>query len=85
MKDRAEGLGAVLPGISAGLVAGLRTVIGCTALAALIFSSDLAVNLPEGVALLLFSGFILSLSIAWFSSYAGTVAQPQDGPPRSAD
>jgi SulP family sulfate permease len=56
----------------------VRTVIGATALAALVFSSDLAVALPQGVALLLFSGFALGLGITSLSSYPGIVAQPQD-------
>ena len=42
----------LLPGLTAGAVAGIRTVIGCTALGALIFSNELAAGVPQGVAVM---------------------------------
>ncbi|HUZ71492.1 MAG TPA: SulP family inorganic anion transporter [Stellaceae bacterium] len=70
----------LLPGIAAGLVAGIRTVIGSAALAALIFSNDLALGVPQGVAIMLITGGVLGGIVALLSSYPGTVGQPQDGP-----
>jgi sulfate permease, SulP family len=70
----------LLPSIAAGLVAGIRTVIGSTALAALIFSDVLARGVPQGVAVMLVTGGVLGAVVACLSSYPGTVGQPQDGP-----
>ncbi|MGH7897506.1 MAG: SulP family inorganic anion transporter, partial [Candidatus Binatia bacterium] len=69
----------LLPSVTAGTVAGIRTLIGATALAALIFSGELAGGLAAGLGALLFSGAILGVVVALTSSYPGTVAQPQDG------
>lgn len=70
----------LLPGLTAGIVAGIRTVIGSTALAALIFSNDLSLGVPQGVAVMLLTGGVLGGVVAFLSSYPGTVGQPQDGP-----
>jgi sulfate permease, SulP family len=79
-RSSTSGLDRLLPGVTAGLVAGIRTVIGCTALAALIFSNELALGVPQGLATMLLTGGVLGGIIACLSSYAGTVGQPQDGP-----
>lgn len=65
--------------ISAGLIAGLRTVLGGAAIAALI----LPAGSPEFGRLLngiLLSGAAVGLLITWFSAYCNVIAQPQDGP-----
>lgn len=69
----------VLANVSAGVVAGIRTLIGATALAALIFSGELPGGLPVGIGMLLFSGAVAGVVVGATSSYPGAVAQPQDG------
>jgi SulP family sulfate permease len=65
--------------LSAGVLAGIRTLIGATALAALIFSGELAGGLPIGIGILLFSAAAVGVVVGATSSYPGAVAQPQDG------
>lgn len=68
----------VLANVSAGVIAGIRTLIGATALAALIFSGELTGGLPVGIGILLFSGAVVGVVVGATSSYPGAVAQPQD-------
>lgn len=71
--------GALWASVTAGLVAGLRTVLGGAAIAALI----LPAGSPEFGKLLnniLLSGALVGLLITWLSAYKGVIAQPQDGP-----
>src|SRR5690606_19747776 len=68
----------VLANVSAGVIAGIRTLIGATALAALIFSGELTSGLPVGIGILLFSGAVAGVVVGATSSYPGAVAQPQD-------
>jgi sulfate permease, SulP family len=69
----------LLANVSAGVIAGIRTLIGATALAALIFSGELAGGLPVGIGILLFSAAAVGVVVGATSSYPGAVAQPQDG------
>jgi sulfate permease, SulP family len=70
----------LLPGLTAGLVAGVITIVVEISLAALIFSGNLAAYLPQGIGFILFGSFIIGLVVALTSSYPGSVAVPQDSP-----
>jgi SulP family sulfate permease len=69
-----------LPGLTAGLVAGIITIVVEISLAALIFSGDLSAYIPQGIGFTLFGSFIFAIVVALTSSYPGTVAAPQDSP-----
>jgi SulP family sulfate permease len=62
----------------AGLMVGVVTVLLSVSLAALIFTGSLSEHLPTGIALSLFSAAVIGMVVAAGSSYAGTVAIPQD-------
>jgi hypothetical protein len=69
--------------LSAGVLAGIRTLIGATALAALIFSGELAGGLPVGIGILLFSAAAVGVVVGATSSYPGAVASPRMARPPS--
>jgi SulP family sulfate permease len=66
--------------VSAGLIAGIRTILGSAAMVTLILPGSLAFGIPEGLDALLIGGAVLGAIVAWMSSYPGVVAQVQDGP-----
>jgi SulP family sulfate permease len=77
--ENALGKTAFWTAVTAGVVAGLRTVLGGTAIAALILPADS----PEFGRLLnciLLSGAAVGVLITWLSAYRNVIAQPQDGP-----
>jgi SulP family sulfate permease len=69
-----------LPGLTAGLVAGVLTIVIQISLAALIFSGDLSTYLPQGIGFTLFGSIVIGSVVALTSSYPGSVATPQDSP-----
>lgn len=69
-----------LPSLSAGLVNGVLIVIFQSAYAALIFSGDLAAQLPRGMGIMLFGAFSMGAIVALTSSFHSTVTAPQDAP-----
>lgn len=70
----------LFPAVVAGLVAGVLALILQLSFAALIFNGDLSRYLGQGIGLALVSGFILALVVALTSSFAVSVASPQDSP-----
>jgi sulfate permease, SulP family len=70
----------LFPAVIAGLVAGVLALILQLSFAALIFSNDLSRYPGQGIVLALVSGFILALVVPLTSSFAVSVASPQDSP-----
>lgn len=70
----------LLPSLTAGLVAGILTLIVEISLAALIFSGDLSGYVSNGIGLTLFGTLVIGVVTALTSSYSGTIAVSQDGP-----
>jgi SulP family sulfate permease len=66
------------PALTAGGVAGVLEVVLATSLAALVFSSELAVHRPAGIGLALLGGAVVMLGIAAFSSLPFSVGSIQD-------
>lgn len=64
--------------VTAGLTGGVRTVIAVVSFATMVFSGPLAQDLASGVGLALFSALAIGSTVAWMSSYEGTIAIPQD-------
>ncbi|MFQ5350348.1 MAG: SulP family inorganic anion transporter [Thermoanaerobaculia bacterium] len=64
----------------AGLVVGIVVVIVALSFAALIFSGDLAVFVPNGIGLALYTSVVVGVVVALSSSFPGMVATPQDSP-----
>jgi len=69
-----------ITGISAGLIAGIRTILGSVAMVTLIMPQSLGGGIAEGIEVLLIGGAVLAAIMAAMSTYPGTVAQVQDGP-----
>ena len=69
-----------LTGISAGLIAGIRTILGSAAMVTLIIPGALGGGIAPGLQVLFIGGAVLAAVVAALSSYPGTVAQVQDGP-----
>jgi SulP family sulfate permease len=73
-------VGLLASGLSAGLVAGLRTVLGSTAMVALIMPASLTSGVPQALQALLIGGAVLAAITALLSGHHGVVAQVQDAP-----
>lgn len=71
---------SLVPGIIAGLIVGIIVITVSISLATFIFSGELSQFAPRGIGLLLFSGLVMSLTVALFGSLQGTAIGPQDGP-----
>jgi SulP family sulfate permease len=69
-----------LPGLTAGLVAGVLIIVIEISFAALIFSGDLSAYISQGIGFTLFGALVISVVVALTSSYPGAVALPQDSP-----
>jgi SulP family sulfate permease len=69
-----------LPGLIAGLVNGVLTVIVQISFAVMIFAHHFPDYLATGIGLALFGGLTLGLITALTSSFQGSVSEPQDGP-----
>jgi SulP family sulfate permease len=70
----------LIPGITAGIVVGIIVVTVSISLATFIFSGELSLFVSRGIGLLLFSGLVMGLVVAAFSSLPGAAIGPQDGP-----
>ncbi len=70
----------ILPGISAGAVNGILTVMLQISFAAMIFSGPLSHLFAKGVGLTLFGGLVFGVVLAITSSVRGVVAIVQDAP-----
>ena len=77
MADPAQHL---VSAVSAGLIAGIRTILGSATMVMLV----MPVSLPGGIApaldAILIGGAVLGALVALLSTYPGVVAQVQDGP-----
>jgi SulP family sulfate permease len=70
--------GTLIPGITAGLISGVITVIIEISFAVLIFSGDLSSFVSSGIGFTLFGACIMSLITTATSSFSGIVSFPQD-------
>lgn len=66
--------------LSAGLVAGLRTILGSAGMVVLVMPGGLAGSVAPGLEVILIGGAVLGALVALLGSYPGAVAQVQDGP-----
>ena len=70
----------LIPSVTAGLVVGILVIFIEISFAALIFSGDLSVFMPNGIGYLLLGSFIIGVIISLTSSFSGMIALPQDSP-----
>ena len=70
----------ILPGLAAGIVAGMITIVLEASLGALIFSGDLSSHVSSGIGLALFGTVMVGIIGALTSSMRGVVACSQDSP-----
>jgi len=68
----------LLPAVVAGLVVGVMTVLISISFAALIFSGPLAPHVGAGIGMALLTAIVAGGVVALTSSYAGSIAIPQD-------
>ncbi len=66
--------------IAAGLIAGIRTILGSAAMVTLIMPGSLPGGIQPALVMLLTGGAVLAAVVAALSTFPGTVAQVQDGP-----
>jgi SulP family sulfate permease len=71
---------SILTSLSAGLIAGIRTILGSAAMVALVLPGSLLAGVPQALQALLLGGAVIGALVAYLSSYPGSVAQVQDGP-----
>ncbi len=70
----------LIPSLTAGLISGILLISLQLSFAALVFSGGLSPYLQTGIGLVLFSGIVIALVIAFTSSFPVTIASPQDSP-----
>jgi SulP family sulfate permease len=70
----------LLPSLTAGLIAGVLTIIIEISFAAMIFSGDLSEHISSGIGVTLFGALAIGIVTALTSSFPGVVALPQDNP-----
>lgn len=80
MKALAEDLSwrGTIPAVIAGAVTGVVVVILSLSFAVLIFTGSLAAHVGSAIGMVLFTGVMVGGIAAFTSSYAGTIAFPQD-------
>ncbi|MCA3573722.1 MAG: SLC26A/SulP transporter family protein [Aestuariivirga sp.] len=66
--------------VSAGLVAGIRTILGSATMVMLVMPSTLQGGIAPALQVILVGGAVLGALVALLSTYPGAVAQVQDGP-----
>lgn len=69
---------ALVPSVISSIVGGVLIVILSVSFSALIFSGELSSFIPRGINLMLMTSVIGGIVISLMSSYAGTIATPQD-------
>lgn len=67
-----------LSSIMAGVVIGIIDITSSISLAALLFSGELSVFLPQGIGIALFSTFLVCALLALLSHFRGVIAAAQD-------
>ncbi len=70
----------LIPGVAAGVVAGVINVIVAISLAALIFAGDLSSFVSQGIGLILLGGIVALVVTGLLSSFPGTLTATQDAP-----
>lgn len=66
--------------VSAGLIAGIRTILGSASMVVLVMPNVLPGGIAPALELILTGGVVVGAVVALLSSYPGVVAQVQDGP-----
>lgn len=86
MKDLGRGMGSsrhaqqLVTSLTAGLVAGVRTILGSASMVVLVMPNALPGGIAPALELILTGGVVVGVLVALLSSYPGVVAQVQDGP-----
>lgn len=70
----------LITGVSAGLIAGIRTILGSAAMVTLVMPTSLGAGVAPALEVILIGGAVLAAAVALLSTYPGAVAQVQDGP-----
>ena len=70
----------LLTSLSAGLVAGIRTILGSATMVMLVMPNQLSSGFGPALEVILVGGAVLGALVALLSTYPGAVAQVQDGP-----
>jgi SulP family sulfate permease len=70
----------LITGMSAGLIAGIRTILGSAAMVTLVMPTTLGTGIAPALDVILIGGAVLAALVALLSTYPGAVAQVQDGP-----
>ena len=70
----------LLSAVSAGLIAGIRTILGSATMVMLVMPVSLPGGIGPALDVILIGGAVLGALVALLSSYPGVVAQVQDGP-----
>ncbi|MBL8385222.1 MAG: SLC26A/SulP transporter family protein [Burkholderiales bacterium] len=76
----ADNMQRLVTSISAGLIAGIRTILGSAAMVTLVMPTTLNAGIAPALEVILIGGAVLAAVVAWLSTYPGAVAQVQDGP-----
>jgi sulfate permease, SulP family len=66
--------------VSAGLIAGIRTILGSATMVMLVMPNSLPGGIAPALEAILIGGAVLGAVVALLSTYPGAVAQVQDGP-----
>lgn len=66
--------------LSAGLIAGIRTILGSASMVVLVMPNALPGGIAPALEVILIGGAVIGALVALLSSYPGVVAQVQDGP-----
>ena len=66
--------------VSAGLIAGIRTILGSATMVMLVMPSSLPGGIAPALEAILVGGAVVGALVALLSTYPGVVAQVQDGP-----
>jgi SulP family sulfate permease len=80
MISRADPAQHLLLAVTAGLVAGIRTILGSATMVMLVMPVSLPGGIGPALDVLLTGGVVLGTLVALLSTYPGVVAQVQDGP-----
>ena len=66
--------------LSAGLIAGIRTILGSASMVVLVMPNALPGGIAPALEVILLGGAVIGALVALLSSYPGVIAQVQDGP-----
>ena len=80
VSEKATPAQQLVTSLSAGLIAGVRTILGSATVVMLVMPASLQGGIGPALEAILIGGAVLGALVALLSSYPGAVAQVQDGP-----